>query len=330
MKRRLVVGLLAAAAIFGPRRSLAQQTEPVRRIAMLLPFNEEDPDARRRVEAVRDGLRQFGWYEDRNLHVDIRWLGQDPRTHGLEYATELVQLKPEVIFSASTPVIAILKQVTSTVPIVFAAVADPEGSGFVASLARPGRNITGFTSFDPSLSGKWVEFLKEVAPGTRRVSLMYGSETSAGVAFLRSFEAAGRTFDITSVGAPVRSMSEIERAVAKAADAPNSALAVVSDVFLFSNRKAIIALAERYRLPTIYAFRDWAVSGGLLSYGPDLVDEYRRAPDYIDRILRGARPSELPVQQPTKFELVVNVKAAGALGLIAPPSLLARADEVIE
>jgi putative ABC transport system substrate-binding protein len=310
--------------------SIAQQNEPVRRMAMLLPFDEGDLEARRRLEAVQGGLRQLGWRDGRNLHVDILWLGKDDLSRGPAYATEVVELKPEVIFSASTPMIALLKQATSTIPIVFAAVADPVGSGFVTSLASPGGNITGFTSFEPSLAGKWIELIKELAPLTGRVSFLYGFQTGDDDAFLSFMESASTSLGIKLLRTPIHSATEIESAIAVASDAPGSGLVVRSDVFLLNHRDAILKSAARHQLPAIYSFRDWVVSGGLISYGPDLIDEYRRAPAYIDRILRGARPSELPVQQPTKFELVVNLKTAKALGITIPQPLVSQADEVIE
>jgi putative tryptophan/tyrosine transport system substrate-binding protein len=328
-RREVIAGLAASAALSSPVASLAQQREAVRRIAILLPFDEGDPDAQRRLAALREGLVRLGWSEGRNIQMDIRWLGKDPRLNGQAYVAELVQAKPEVIISASTRVIEMLKEATSTIPIVFAAVADPVASGFVASLARPGGNITGFTSFAPPLAGKWLELLKEVAPGTRRV-LLLSSPMGFGSAFLREFESASRSFGITPIGVPITSIDQVEGALAAESGAPGSSLAVQSDVFLFSHREDIIGAASRHGLPAAYAFREWAASGGLLSYGPDVIDEFRRAPDYVDRILRGAHPGELPVQQPTKFELVINLKTAKALGITVPQSILVQADEVIE
>jgi putative ABC transport system substrate-binding protein len=329
MRRRHLIALLGGAAILAPLGGTAQQSERVRRIAMLMPFDQGDAAGRRRLEAVREGLRKLGWSEGSNLQVDVRWLGVDPRAHGLATATELVQLKPEVIFSASTPVVTILKQATSSIPVIFAAVADPVGSGLVANLARPGGNITGFTSFEPSLAGKWVELLKEIAPATIRVSLIYGSQTGLDV-FVGYFESACRSFGATPVLAPVRGLTEIENALEAAASVPNSGIVLQSDVFLLGHREAIIGAVTRHRLPAVYSFRDWAVAGGLLSYGPDLIATYRQASAYIDRILRGANPAELPVQQPTKFELVINLKAAKALGIAIPQSLQQLADDTLE
>jgi putative tryptophan/tyrosine transport system substrate-binding protein len=331
MRRREVMILLGGAAAVVPLVAVAQQNEPVRRIAVLMPFGEEDAAGRRRLEVVREALRQLGWSEGRNLRIEVRWVGSQPASRAQDYATELLQFKPEVMFTAGTPLVAALMRATSTIPIVFAYVFDPVGNGFVASHARPGGNATGFSNFEPATAAKWLELLKELAPGTRRALLLYSPETGGGGAyFLRSLEAAGPTLGVTPVGAPVRSAAEIVGALAAAAEVPGSGLVVAPHIFVFTHREAVVAQAARHRIPAIYPFREWAVLGGLISYGSEATDLYRRAAAYIDRILRGAHPSELPVQEPTTFELVINLKTAKALGLTVPPSLLTRADEVIE
>jgi putative ABC transport system substrate-binding protein len=332
MRRRAFMLLLGGAAVAAPLRGVAAQNDSVRRIAVLMPFDEGDPEGRHRLEVLREALRQLGWSDGRNLRIDVRWLAGDPAASARDRAAELVRLKPEVVLTASTPAVAAMSRATSTIPIVFANVADPVGSGFVASLARPGGNVTGFANFDPAMASKWLELLKELAPATSRVLLLYNPETSpgGGVYFQRAFEAAGRSSGVTPVAAPVHDLAEIESTLSVAGDAPQSGLVAMVDVFLITHRDAIVALATRHRLPAIYPFREFAAAGGLLSYGASLLEAYRRSAGYVDRILRGAHPSELPVQQPTTFELVINLKAAKALGLAIPPVLLARADEVIE
>jgi putative ABC transport system substrate-binding protein len=332
MRRRAFMLLVGGAAVAAPLWGVAAQNDSVRRIAVLMPFDEGDAEGRHRLEVLREALRQLGWSDGRNLRIDVRWLADDPAASARARAVELVQLKPEVVLTAGTPAVAAMSRATSTIPIVFANVADPVGSGFVASLARPGGNVTGFANFDPAMASKWLELLKELAPATSRVLLLHNPETSpgGGAYFQRAFEAAGRTFGVTPVAAPVHDLAEIERTLSVAGDAPRSGLVAMVDVFLTTHRDAIVALAARHRLPAIYPFREFAAAGGLLSYGASLLEAYRRSVGYVDRILRGAHPSELPVQQPTAFELVINLKAAKALGLAIPPVLLARADEVIE
>jgi putative ABC transport system substrate-binding protein len=243
----------------------------------------------------------------------------------------VVQLKPDVILATSTGVIAALARATKSIPIVFAFAIDPVGSGIAASLARPGGNITGFTGFEPSMIGKYVQLLKEVAPTTTRVSLLYNPESHLGTStdnFLRAFDATSYALGVTPAALPVGSLAEIENALA--AGAPDSSVVVMFDLFLFNHRKTVVDLARRYRVPVICPLPEWAVIGGLIAYGPDPLDTYRLAPIYVDRILRGVNPKELPIQEPDKFELVINLKTAKALGITVPPSLLARADEVIE
>jgi putative ABC transport system substrate-binding protein len=331
MRRRELILLLGAMLVATTRDARAQDATE-RRVAVLIPYGEADPEGRRRLDSLRETLRELGWNEGRNLRLEVRWLGSDPAARADDLAAEVVQLRPDVIFGASTPAAVALARATSTIPIVFANVADPVGTGLVAGLARPGGNVTGFANFDPAMAGKWLELLKEIAPATSRVSFLYNPDASpgGGAIFLRSFEAASTAFGVTPAAAPVRDAASLERVLATAAEAPQSGLVGMVDVFLANHRDAIVALAARHRLPTIYPYREFAVAGGLLSYGPSLIEGYRRAPGYIDRILRGDDPSQLPVQQPTQFELVVNLKTAKALGLTIPPAILARADEVIE
>lgn len=331
MKRREFITGLGSVTVAWPLAARAQQREPVKKIAMLMPFGPDDPEGRRRLDAVRQGLLKLGWSEDRNLSLDLRWLGSDPEGAARERAEELAKRNPEVIFVATTVALRAMTRVTSTIPIVFAAVADPVGSGFIPNLARPGGNVTGFSYLEPRIAGKWVELLKEMAPATRRALFVYDPQTSPfGKSFLHAFEASSRTLDLTPIDASVRSVADVEKTMAAAADTPDAGLIMMSDAFLFLHRKEIATLAARYRLPAVYYSREWVASGGLISYGPEIIDTYRRAPEYIDRILRGARPRDLPVQEPTTFELIVNRTTAKDMHLDIPQSILARADEVIE
>jgi putative ABC transport system substrate-binding protein len=332
MRRREFITLLGGAALLTPYAGLAQQREALRKVGMLLPFSPDDPEGRRRLEAVREGLRQLGWSEDRNLSLEVRWVGNDHGPGAQESAEELAAHNPEVIFAGTTVALRAVTRATTSIPIVFAAVADPVGSGFIQSLARPGGNLTGFSYLEPTMAEKWLELLKEIAPATRRVLFVYDPQASVfgGPGFLHALEAGSRTLGLTPINVSVHGIADVEKALAAAADTPGTGLIVGSDAFLFPHRKEITALAARYRLPAVYYFREWVASGGLVSYGPDVIDTYRRAPQYIDRILRGARPSDLPVQEPTTFELVVNRSTAKDLHLDIPLSILARADEVIE
>jgi putative tryptophan/tyrosine transport system substrate-binding protein len=332
MRRRKFITLLGSATVTWPLAARAQQREALRKVAMLLPFGPDDPEGRRRLDAVRDGLRQLGWSEHRNLSLEVRWVGNDHGPGVQDIAEELAGHKPEVIFAGTTVALRAVTRATASIPIVFAAVADPVGSGFIQSLARPGGNVTGFSYLEPTMVEKWLELLKEIAPETRRVLFVYDPQASVfgGPSFLHALEAGSRTLGLTPINASVHGIADVEKALAAAADTSGTGLLVMSDAFLFPHRKEITALAERYRLPAVYYFREWVASGGLVSYGPDVIDTYRRAPAYIDRVLRGTRPSDLPVQEPTTFELVVNRNAAKDLHLDIPQSILARADEVIE
>jgi putative ABC transport system substrate-binding protein len=274
-------------------------------------------------------LERLGWRVGRNLNVEYRFaVGDATRIQGA--AKEMITLAPEVILTMSNPVLAALARETRTIPIVFAQVADPVGSGFVASMARPGGNVTGFTNFEPSMGEKWLEVLKEVAPGMTRVLVLHHAQTAANVSFLRAAQAAALKLGVTIVAAGVNDAAEIEQAVNAFANEPNGGMILMPHPVVIIPRAMIIELALRHGLPTVGAFRFMAASGSLISYGSDTPDLFRRSADYVDRILRGADPGELPVQAPTKFELVLNLKTAKALGLTVPPTLLARADEVIE
>jgi ABC-type uncharacterized transport system substrate-binding protein len=333
LKRRQVIGLIGGAAvtpsILWPLAARAQQG--VRRIGALLGGAEADPESRGRVAALRQGLEQRGWKEGGNLQIDYRWAGAHPeRIRAL--AVELVATKPEIIFAHTTPATIALLQATRSIPIVFASVSDPVGDSIVASFARPGGNVTGFTNVEASIGGKWLEILKEVAPAVTRVGFLFSPTMAPGSGsyFLRPFESAAPSFNVQPIEAPAQDVADVERILASLAAGAKSGLIVNSDVFTTRYRVDIIAAAARHRVPAIYPFNYFAADGGLIAYGTDVRDLWRRAASYIDRILRGEKPADLPVQAPTKFELVVNLKTARSLGLDVPPTLLARADEVIE
>jgi putative tryptophan/tyrosine transport system substrate-binding protein len=329
MRRREFMVLLGGIALVRPRTALADN--PVRWIGMLMPFAEEDPEAVIRVAVLQQKLQELGWAVGRNLRIEARWSGGDiARTRTA--AAELVATAPDVILAAGTPALTALTKQTRSVPIVFVAVPDPVGQGLVASLARPGGNATDFANLDFPVGGKWLELLKAVAPGVARVMLLFNPEAAAGGGshLLQALREAAGSLSVESIAGPVHERGEIERTIAAFARAPDGGLLVLPDNFINANRELIVALAARHRLPAIYPSRFFVTAGGLLSYGIDVLDMYRGAASYIDRILKGANPGDLPVQQPTKFELAINLKTATALGLTVPPSLLARADEVIE
>ena len=330
MRRREFTRLLGGATVAWSVAAHAQQIERVRRIGVLTFLAESDQEAQSSVAAFREELRKLGWMEGRNSEIDIRWAAADVELMK-RFAKELVTLQPDLILTSSTPATAAMLQQTRTIPIIFVYVADPVGSGFVASLSRPGGNATGFTSIVESLAGKWVELLKEIAPRVARVTLLFNPPTATFVeGYLNPFKAAAASLGAEAIVAPVNDMPGLESLVTTEAREPNSGLVVIPDAFTYLHRAEITALAARYHVPAVYCFRTFAEVGGLISYGPYIVDEYRRAASYADRILKGSKPSELPVQEPVKFELVVNLRTAKALGLTVPPTLLARADEVIE
>ena len=328
MRRREVIALLGGTAAAWPLTARAQQQERMRRIGVLMGFAESDPAAQSWLAAFRKSLTQLGWSEGNNLRIEVRWGAADPdRIRTL--AKELVDLRPDAIFNQTTPVTDALARVTQTIPIVFVYVADPIGSGFAASLARPGRNITGFTYVEPTTGGKWVELLKEIAPRTAHVALLFNPETAPKF-YMPSIQAAASSFAVEASVAPVHARDEIAGVIATQARSPGGGLIVMPDVFNDANGELIIALATSSGVPAIYPRPVFAETGGLIAYGADLAEQFRQAAGYIDRILKGANPGDLPVQRPTKFELVINLKTAKALGLTIPPTVLALADEVIE
>jgi len=331
MRRREFITLLCGAATTWPLAALAQQPERVRRIGVLMGYAEGDRAAQSWLSAFRGALTKLGWTEGRNLRIELRWSADDPdRMRTL--AKELVDLRPDAILGATTPVVGALAHETRTISIVFTGVSDPIGSGFAANLAHPGGNITGFqANGDPSLGGKWVEQLKEIAPRTVRVALLFNPATTVPIQyFMPSIQTAASSFAVQVSAAPVHATDEIEGVIAAQGRDPEGGLIVMPDVSNDVNRELIIALAARYRVPTIYYNRFFSELGGLISYGDVRSEQFRLAAGYIDRILKGEKPADLPVQVPTKFELVINLKTAKALGLTIPPSVLARADEAIE
>jgi len=329
VNRRAFITLIGSAATW-PLAARAQQGERMRRIGILMSLAAGDPQAQARVAAFRNGLETLGWAEGRNLRIEIRWAESDPALMQ-QSAKELVALQPDLIVSHNTPTTASLLQQTRTIPVVFVVVSDPVGSGFAASFPRPGGNATGFTNFEHTVAGKWLELLKEIAPSVARASLLYNPATAPYAEyFLRPFNAAAASLALETIAAPVRDTAELESAIAAQARKPNGGFVVLTDSFLVARRAEIIALAARYRVPAVYPFRVFVELGGLLSYGNDLFDSFRRAASYADRILKGATPSELPIQAPVKFELTINLKTAKALGLDVPVHLQQRADEVIE
>jgi putative ABC transport system substrate-binding protein len=328
VRRREFITLLVGAAAW-PHVAGAQQVERVRRIGVLMNLSSDDREGQARVTAFRDGLQQLGWIEGRNAHLGIRWAaGEVDRFRML--AKELVALAPDIILAGSGTAMPPLLQATRTIPIVFVQVADPVGNGFVASLARPEGNATGFTNIDFGMSAKWLEPLKEIAPQTTRAMVLRDATEPSGIGQWAALQSIAPSLGVELIPGGVRDPGEIERGVKTLASKPNTALIVTASAPTAVHREQIIALAAQYRLPTVYAFKYHATSGGLISYGPQTIDPYRRAAAYADRILKGENPGDLPVQVPTKYELVINLKTAKALGITVPPSLLARADEVIE
>ena len=328
MKRREFMTLLSGAAAW-PLTAHAQQGARMRRIGILINLASDDAEGQARLAAFHQGLKQLGWTVGRNVQIDYRW-GAGDADRIRKFAAELVALAPDVILSTGSPSAAALQQATRTVPIVFVTVVDPVGSGFVDSLAQPAGNITGFTLFEYSISGKWLELLKEIAPGVTRVAIIRDPALTAGGGQLGVIQAVAPSFGMEVTPVNVRDAGEIERAVTAFARQPNGGLIVTASTLAAVHRDLLIALAARRKLPAVYFARYVALAGGLISYGPDYVDQYRRAAGYVDRILKGEKPADLPVQAPTKYELVINLKTAKALGLEVPPTLLARADEVIE
>jgi putative ABC transport system substrate-binding protein len=330
MKRREFITLLGGSAIAWPLGALAQQAGPMRLIGVLMGFVESDPAGQSAVAGLRSALTKLGWTEGSNLRIELRWGDGDPdmlRT----FAKELVDLRPDALLGGSTAVTSALARETRTIPIVFTVVADPIGSGFVASLAHPGGNITGFTAVDPAMGGKWLQLLKEIAPLTVRAALLFNPSTAVPIQlFMPSIQAAASSFAVQASAAPVHAKDEIEDVIAAQARNPGGGLIVMPDSFNTNNRDLIVALAARYGVPASYAQDIFAQAGGLIAYSSVWIESYREGAGYIDRVLKGAKPADLPVQAPTKFELLINMKTAKALGLEVSAKLLSLANVVIE
>jgi putative tryptophan/tyrosine transport system substrate-binding protein len=330
LRRRQFITLLGGAAAAWPLAARAQQAERTRRIGVLMAISEDDPLGQARVAMFRQALAELGWTEGRNLTITWRWTGGDI-VLARQYATELVRLAPEVILANGTPNVAALQRATTTIPIVFAVVNDPVAQGFIASMAHPGGNMTGFSFLEYSMVGKSLEMLKQIAPGIARASIMFNPETYPYYNIhLRSFETVASMLSLELAAAPVRNPTEIEETIAAMGRLPRSALLVTPDPFTVVHRAAIIQAAEQYRIPANYSYRQHVREGALMSYGADTIDIFRRSASYVDRILKGANPTDLPAQAPVKFEMAINLKTAKALGLTVPDKLLALADEVIE
>jgi len=328
--RREFITLLGGAAVSWPVAARAQQAERMRRIAVLSSLAADDPQSQRRMTAFVQGLQQFGWTDGRNVTIETRWgAGDSERLR--RYAAELVAFAPDVILAVTVSSMVPLQQATHTVPIVFVQVTDAVGAGFVESLSRPGGNATGFSLISEyGFSAKWLELLKEIAPRMTRAGVLRDPSNPSGIGLLAAIQGAAPALDVEVSPLGVRDVGEIERVIAAFAQRPNGALILVPTALTVINRQLIINLAARHRLPAIYPYRYFVEAGGLMSYGANEIDQYRLAAGYVDRILKGEKPADIPVAQPTKFELVINLKTAKALGLEVPPSLLARADEVIE
>jgi putative tryptophan/tyrosine transport system substrate-binding protein len=334
MKRRefitLVGGAAAAPFVLWPGAAAAQQRDRMRRIGVLMGRPASDPEGQRQAAALQRGFEELGWLPNRNIEIDTRWQTDDPNQRQA-FAKELVELKPDILVANTTPALAAARQATTSIPMVFVAIADPVAQGFVQSLARPGGNITGFAAEEPSMGGKWMEMLREIAPGVRRITVIFNpSSAPYGPMFLPSMQAARPSSSPEISVSPVRSETDVESAIAAAARDPSGGLIFLPDSFLNARPDTIVSLVAGHRLPAIYPIPSYPRGGGLIAYGIERADIFHRAAAYVDRILRGEKPSDLPVQFPSKFELVINLKTAKALGLTVPPSLLASADEVIE
>ena len=328
MRRREFITFLGGVAATWPHAARAQQSEAMRRVGVLLPYREGDAEGQAVIAAFEEGLRNLGWTAGRNVQFEIRWASGDP-DKARSFAKELISMTPDVIVPSSNLVTTIVQQETRTIPVVFILVGDPIGSGYVASMAQPGGNLTGFAVLENAIAGKWVETLIEIAPQVRRIGFILHPETSANVGLLRAAEAAAPS-GIKLIALGVHNTSEIESAVTGFAAAAEGGLIAAPHAVTFANRDAIVGLAARYGLPAVYAFRTFATSGGLISYGTNPMVVWREGASYVDRVLKGAKPADLPAQFPTKYELVINLKTAKALGLTVPPLMLGRADDVIE
>ena len=329
LRRRDFISLVGGATTW-PITTRAQQPNRMRRIGALMNFSESNPQSRNRVTAFEQSIEKLGWTIGRNVLIDYRWyMGDDERARAA--TAELLRLSPDVILANSVGAVRAAQQATRTVPIVFTAVSEPVAQGFVSGLAHPGANITGFTNLEPSVGGKWLELLKEIAPRVTHVAFIFNPQSSPVTSqFIRSAEVAAPKFALETVEAPVQQAAEIEAVMARIGQEPGGGLILPPDTFTSSQHKLIVDQASRYQLPAIYAFREFTAAGGLVSYGPDVTDQFRWAAAYVDRIFRGEKPGDLPVQQPTKFELVINLRTAKALGLNVPLQLQQIADEVIE
>jgi ABC-type uncharacterized transport system substrate-binding protein len=328
MKRREFIAL-GGAAVAWPITTRAQQFERLRRVGVIMAYGESDPEGQARLSALREQLHKRGWAEGNGFRIDIRWAAGKPDVMQA-YASELVGLPVDVLVGNSIALLTILRRLTQTIPIVFTQVADPIASGFVSNFARPDGNITGFTGFDASIAGKWMEVLKEVAPFVNRATILVNPEQANYLAFLKAIESSASSLKMQVSSPPARDRSEIEQVITALAGQGDRGLIILPGAVNHTLRDSIIQLAAKYRLPAIYPLKYYAKDGGLLYYGIDQADQWPKAAGYVDRILRGAKPSDLPVQATTKFELVINLKTAQALGLTVSPSLIARADEVIE
>jgi putative ABC transport system substrate-binding protein len=329
MQRRAFITLLAGAAVARPLAARAQQTKQMRRIGVLMVIGANDPEGQARLAAFAQGLQQLDWTVGQNVQIDCRWASVSAEELR-KYAAELVALKPDVILAHSSSAVEPLLQATRAVPIVFTNVADPVGAGYVDSLARPGGNATGFTVFEYAMGGKWLELLKEIAPHVTRAAVVRDSTIVAGPAEFGAIQAVAPSLGVELRPVDIRDASEMERAITRFAGSPNGGLIVTGSAAATIHRQLIVALAARHQLPAVYYSRYFVTGGGLISYGPDYVDQFRRAAAYVDRILKDEKPADLPVQTPTKYQTVINLKTAKAQGLTVPPALLARADEVIE
>jgi putative ABC transport system substrate-binding protein len=326
MRRRDFITLLGGTAAAWPLAASAQQPERIRRIGVLMAYAKDNPEVQARIAAFIDELQQLGWIDGRNAKIDYRWVTGDLR----KAATELVTLSPDVILASTTPAVAALQQATSTVPIVFAQVADPVSAGFVASLAKPGGNMTGFSTFEYEIGAKWLEVLKEIAPNVTRVGVIREPRSTSSIGQFGAIQSAARLSKVEVSPLGGQDGKDIERTVTEFARGSNCGLISLATPLVINNRQLIISLAARHQLPTTYPFRSFVANGGLICYGPDPIDLHRQAAGYVDRILKGEKPADLPVQAATKFEMVINLKTAKGLGLTVPPSLLAQANEVIE
>ena len=330
MRRRELITLIGGAVAAWPLALRAQQPERLRRVSVLLGVPQNDPETKSRIRAFRLGMRDAGWVEGRNVQIEYHYAGTDPDAIK-KHIAELIRLAPDVILANSTPVMALLRPATNTIPIVFVVVNNPVGQGFISNLAHPGGNVTGFSFIEPEIVGKWIDLLGDVKPDLSRVALMYNPNTAAYYdAYLRSFKALPQQLKVEVGAAPVRSAADVERAVAELARDQHAGLIVAADIYNVAMRGLILKSAEQHRVPLIAPYRQFAVEGGLMFYGPDTADIFRRSSSYVDRILKGELPGNLPVQSPDKFELVVNLKTARALGLSVRESFLELADEVIE